>query len=84
MDEHEPPSVSRRHAVGLEGLAMAAAGGTLAQQAGQTPPNSQSGAPALQDPRSNYPKPPFKPQTQPATMNYAGDIYGAGGGQGQP
>jgi NAD(P)-dependent dehydrogenase (short-subunit alcohol dehydrogenase family) len=55
--------VSRRQVVGGVGLgmaAMASAGPALAQENGAT-----RNGPAIGDPRSQYPKPPFKKQTQP-------------------
>jgi NAD(P)-dependent dehydrogenase (short-subunit alcohol dehydrogenase family) len=64
MDEANKP-VSRRQAVGLMGMGIAAAAGAtaIAQQSG-APGNSPS-PPAKDDPRSKYPKPPFQEQTQP-------------------
>lgn len=66
MNKEDQRPLSRRHAVGLVGMGMAAAaaGPALPQQPGPTnTPNSS--APTMQDPRSNHPKPPFKEQTQP-------------------
>jgi hypothetical protein len=65
MDNDEERRVSRRHAVGWMGVGVvaAAAAPTMPQQASTNgPPPS---APMIEDPRSKYPKPPFKSQTQP-------------------
>jgi NAD(P)-dependent dehydrogenase (short-subunit alcohol dehydrogenase family) len=62
----DKPNLSRREAVGVMGIGMAAAasGSALAQaSSSQTPP--VRGEPAMQDPRTKYPKPPFEKQTQP-------------------
>ena len=58
-------TLSRRRAVGLVGLGLAsAARGVMAQP--ETPPTRRStGAVALDDPLTKYPKPPFQEQTQP-------------------
>jgi NAD(P)-dependent dehydrogenase (short-subunit alcohol dehydrogenase family) len=58
-------TLSRRRAVGLVGLGLAsAARGVTAQP--ETPPTRRStGAVALDDPLTKYPKPPFQEQTQP-------------------
>ncbi len=66
MDEREGDPVSRRQMVGGVGIgvAMAAAGPALAQQRSDAA-NSPATEPAVEDPRSKYPKPPFKQQTQP-------------------
>ena len=66
MDEIGDRAVSRRHAVGLLGMSVAAATAPgLAQQNSSNPNNPVSNEPTLQDPRTKYPKPPFKQQTQP-------------------
>ena len=67
MDEHDRPSVSRRQAVRLVGLGMAAAAGgsALAHQKDEPGNRPRASEPTMQDPRTQYPKPPFKPQTQP-------------------
>lgn len=59
-------ALSRRRVVGAVGMGMAAsaAGTAFARQSGQPTPNS-SNRPTMYDPRSKYPKPPFKAQTQP-------------------
>jgi NAD(P)-dependent dehydrogenase (short-subunit alcohol dehydrogenase family) len=64
MDDHETHSVSRRQALAMMGAGMAAAAGTAsaAQSARQ---HSDTAAAALDDPRTKYPRPPFKPQNQP-------------------
>ena len=55
---------SRRQAVGVVGLGMAAAasGATLAQGNSASPNTSE---PTMEDPRTKFPKPPFQKQTQP-------------------
>jgi NAD(P)-dependent dehydrogenase (short-subunit alcohol dehydrogenase family) len=65
--DHDPHSpVSRRQAVGLMGLGVAAAvtpsmaGGAAASA--NVPRNNEA---LMDDPRTRYPKPPFKSQTQP-------------------
>ena len=57
---------SRRDAVGLVGMGLAAAasGSATAQISGQQGNNSHAPV-AKDDPRSKYPKPPFQEQTQP-------------------
>ncbi len=64
MDHKEQHSVSRRQAVGLVGLGVAAAAAPMAGNAAPST-NSPSGEPRMDDPRTKYPKPPFKSQTQP-------------------
>jgi hypothetical protein len=61
MSSTDEPSLSRREIVGAvgSGLAVAAASSASAQGQGASAP------PALQDPTAKYPKPPFKPQSQP-------------------
>jgi NAD(P)-dependent dehydrogenase (short-subunit alcohol dehydrogenase family) len=65
MDSDEA-NISRRRAVGVVGLGMAAAasGSAYAQvdSAQSTPTRSE---PTMQDPRTKFPKPPFQKQTQP-------------------
>ena len=64
-DETEHP-VSRRQVVGFVGLGVAAAAAPVAASAVSTPNSSpRSSEPAMDDPRTKYPKPPFKSQTQP-------------------
>jgi NAD(P)-dependent dehydrogenase (short-subunit alcohol dehydrogenase family) len=67
MDERERDALSRRQMVGGVGVgvALAAAGSALAQQQGRVAANSPAAEPAIEDPRSKYPKPPFNKQTQP-------------------
>jgi len=61
----DEPNLSRRKAVGVVGLGMAAAaGGASLAQANSTQVNSVN-EPTLQDPRAKFPKPPFEKQTQP-------------------
>jgi NAD(P)-dependent dehydrogenase (short-subunit alcohol dehydrogenase family) len=66
MHDDQGRSVSRRRALGALGLgaAVVAAGPTLAAESGGQR-SSVSREPTMQDPRSKYPKPPFKKQTQP-------------------
>ncbi len=64
MSNDDSPAMSRRSAVGALGLGLAAT--ALGQGAAPSSTTSESSrAPALQDPRTKYPKPPFKAQTQP-------------------
>jgi NAD(P)-dependent dehydrogenase (short-subunit alcohol dehydrogenase family) len=67
MDKSERQPVSRRQAVGLVGVGMAAAAtGAASATADNAKPNSPQGTEATMiDPRSRYPKPPFKQQSQP-------------------
>src|SRR4051812_6776500 len=57
--------ISRRQAVGVVGVVMAAAasGATLSQDDSRG--KSMSSEPTVQDPVSKFPKPPFAKQTQP-------------------
>jgi NAD(P)-dependent dehydrogenase (short-subunit alcohol dehydrogenase family) len=66
MDQDERNTLSRRRIVGGvgAGVALAAANPALAQQSGR-PGTGQTAELAMDDPRSKYPKPPFKKQTQP-------------------
>jgi NAD(P)-dependent dehydrogenase (short-subunit alcohol dehydrogenase family) len=59
--------LSRRQAVSLVGigLASAAAGPAVGQQASPPSDSARGSAPAKDDPRTKYPKPPFAEQTQP-------------------
>jgi NAD(P)-dependent dehydrogenase (short-subunit alcohol dehydrogenase family) len=67
MDEKTGQPLSRRRAVGLVGIGMAAAAASpaLTQVKDQPTNNQPGGEPNMPDPRSKYPKPPFKAQTQP-------------------
>jgi NAD(P)-dependent dehydrogenase (short-subunit alcohol dehydrogenase family) len=67
MDSNDRYPVSRRQAVGLVGIgiAAAAAGATSAQQSDQHNNSPRGSEATMEDPRSKYPKPPFKEQTQP-------------------
>jgi NAD(P)-dependent dehydrogenase (short-subunit alcohol dehydrogenase family) len=66
MDESERQPVSRRQAVGLVGIGMAAVAARATAATDNPRPNSPQGTEAkMDDPRSKYPKPPFKQQTQP-------------------
>ncbi len=58
MSDHETSVVSRRQAVAMVGMGMAM---TAAATAGTNPQQE----PALQNPVSKYPTPPFRKQTQP-------------------
>jgi len=53
---------SRREAVGVVGLGMAAAAGGAVEQRNPTTAKSE---PTMEDPRNKFPKPPFPKQTQP-------------------
>lgn len=66
MDPNER-SVSRRHAAGLVGVsvAVAAAAPAIAQAKDRGNDNPLVSESTMQDPRSKYPKPPFKRQPQP-------------------
>ena len=68
MDEIEPSALSRRRlvsAVGIGAAALGTAGTALAQEQNDRRGNLRNGEPTMEDPRSKYPKPPFKQQTQP-------------------
>ena len=66
MNERHRNALSRRQLVGGAGigLALAAANPALAQEKAQGTTSQRSSDP-MEDPRSKYPKPPFKKQTQP-------------------
>jgi NAD(P)-dependent dehydrogenase (short-subunit alcohol dehydrogenase family) len=67
MDKDERSAWSRRQVVGGVGIgvAVAAAGPALAQGSDQRAASQGSRGPTMEDPRSKYPKPPFRKQTQP-------------------
>jgi NAD(P)-dependent dehydrogenase (short-subunit alcohol dehydrogenase family) len=67
MDDSERRAVSRRHAVSLVGMSVAAAAAapSLSQQKDPNTNSPSSSEPTMDDPRTKYPKPPFKQQTQP-------------------
>jgi NAD(P)-dependent dehydrogenase (short-subunit alcohol dehydrogenase family) len=67
MDETERKAFSRRQMVGGvgAGMAVAAGGPALAQDAGQDRMRHATREDTFDDPRSKYPKPPFRSQTQP-------------------
>jgi NAD(P)-dependent dehydrogenase (short-subunit alcohol dehydrogenase family) len=67
MNENDGKGVSRRRLVGAVGAGMAvgAAGPALAQDRNQSLSSQRSSEPAMDDPRTKYPSPPFKSQTQP-------------------
>jgi NAD(P)-dependent dehydrogenase (short-subunit alcohol dehydrogenase family) len=66
MDQDKRNTLSRRRMAGAvgAGVALAAANPALAQQSGRQS-TGQTAELAMDDPRSKYPKPPFKKQTQP-------------------
>jgi NAD(P)-dependent dehydrogenase (short-subunit alcohol dehydrogenase family) len=63
MDTNEGHSLSRRKIVGSAGIGLAAAALTPARAA--TPDVATLPAEPLQDPRTKYPRPPYKSQSQP-------------------
>jgi len=67
MDENECNALSRRESVGGVGISMAAAGAgpTFAQEMDQPSTSTHVSELTMEDPRSKYPKPPFRKQTQP-------------------
>ena len=67
MDENDSSALSRRRVVGAVGIGMAvsAAAPAFAQNRDQSTSTNRSREPVMDDPRSKYPKPPFKQQTQP-------------------
>ena len=74
LDDHDPAPTSRRHALQWVGAGFAAApallAGTTAAAESPTAASASASASAaarktLQDPRDEYPKPPFPPQQQP-------------------
>jgi NAD(P)-dependent dehydrogenase (short-subunit alcohol dehydrogenase family) len=66
MGEDRRSALSRRQMVGAVGIGVAAgaAGTALAQERDTRTSSNRSSEPAMEDPRSKYPKPPFKKQTQ--------------------
>ncbi len=66
MDKSQREAMSRRDAMNLVGVgvAAAAAGSDLSQVNTVHANTPAAGGPDMQDPRTRYPKPPFKPQTQ--------------------
>jgi NAD(P)-dependent dehydrogenase (short-subunit alcohol dehydrogenase family) len=66
MDEDRRLALSRRQVVGAVGLGLAAsAAGTVKAQEAVPSASNQPSEATMQDPRTNYPKPPFRKQTQP-------------------
>jgi NAD(P)-dependent dehydrogenase (short-subunit alcohol dehydrogenase family) len=66
MDENERHAMSRRRVGGVGiGMARAAADTVLAEQREQRTTTQGNSNPTMQDPRSKYPKPPFRKQNQP-------------------
>jgi NAD(P)-dependent dehydrogenase (short-subunit alcohol dehydrogenase family) len=66
MDESDRQPVSRRQAVGLVGIGMAVAAARATPATEHSQPDSpRSNEATMDDPRSRYPRPPFKQQTQP-------------------
>ena len=62
MNIKDTPSLSRRHLMGGAGAGLVAAATPVVAQAA-TP--AQTPAQPLEDPTTKYPRPPFKPQSQP-------------------
>ena len=67
MDDTNDTAPSRRQMIGAAGvgLGIAAAAATLASRAGAQTPPPADGAAKISDPRTKYPKPPFRDQKQP-------------------
>jgi len=67
MGDKDKRTLSRRQAAGFVGLSMVATAATpgFAQAADSQPGSTAGGNFGMVDPRTRYPKPPFKPQTQP-------------------
>jgi NAD(P)-dependent dehydrogenase (short-subunit alcohol dehydrogenase family) len=67
MSSSDSRSLSRRQAVGLVGMGVAATatGAVAAQPPGQNDSNPPARQKTMEDPRSKYPKPPFDEQKQP-------------------
>jgi NAD(P)-dependent dehydrogenase (short-subunit alcohol dehydrogenase family) len=65
MDQDERNALSRRRVVGGLGIGMAVAAAGPAHAQDQRKPSDRNSEPIMDDPRSKYPKPPFKKQTQP-------------------
>ena len=61
MSTDDKAAVSRRQMVGTTGIGIAAAAAAMAPAPAQAAPAAQ----LLQDPAGKYPRPPFKPQSQP-------------------
>jgi NAD(P)-dependent dehydrogenase (short-subunit alcohol dehydrogenase family) len=64
MDTNEGHSLSRRKIVGSAGIGLVAAAAMAPAQAA-TPEAATLPAEPLQDPRTKYPRPPYKSQSQP-------------------
>ena len=64
MDINYKTALSRRQVASATGLGLAAAAPVLAATAQPAPPPIQAAQP-LQDPRTKYPQPPYKQQSQP-------------------
>ncbi len=62
MSSDRSTLMTRRHLVGGGGIGLAAAAAGAAQAQTTSQP---AAAPAIDDPRTKCPKPPFRPQTQP-------------------
>ena len=66
MDEPERHRISRRQALGVVGISMAAAVNPIvAQTRAQRTDSVKANDSPLTDPRTKYPKPPFKRQLHP-------------------
>ncbi|HEY3809179.1 MAG TPA: hypothetical protein VGL50_04500, partial [Steroidobacteraceae bacterium] len=63
MDQDERNALSRRRVVGGLGIGMAVAAAGPAHAQEQRKPSDHNSEPIMDDPRSKYPKPPFKKQT---------------------
>jgi len=64
MEPQEKSGLTRREALSMVGAGVAAStAGYVRAEAGSA--NNSRGAPAMEDPREKYPKPPFRPQEQP-------------------
>lgn len=64
MDGGERRRVSRREAVAIVGIGAAMVGSNSVLAQNNSPSGRPTGTTTMQDPRSKYPKPPFKRQTQ--------------------
>ena len=64
MSDHQTSTLSRRQAVAMVGMGMAMTAATGARQTAATADTNQAQEPALQNPVSKHPAPPFRKQTQ--------------------
>jgi NAD(P)-dependent dehydrogenase (short-subunit alcohol dehydrogenase family) len=66
MDKTQHETITRRQAVGMVSVGMAAAAtGSAHAQGAPSSTSHHAGEPTMDDPRTKFPKPPFKEQTQP-------------------